>query len=347
MDYDEEWKAGAPHFVSTTKKTPFFELYVTSVIAAIAGETTAYPFDVCKTRMHIQGEIADKASMKEIPKYRGMFGTAYGIAREEGILKLYGGLTAMMLRHATFTGLKMFFYDNMREKFVYIDKDGNAHWTFGRSCICGMTAGALANFISSPVDLIKIQMQMDGLRVLRGKPRRIKNIFQAFHRIYSRGGIPGLWKGTGINATRAALVTLGKFCLLGWLRWIILSLPLPLLGDTSAYDLSKRQLMVLLNQPDNRLIQFMGAMIAGFTSAVLSTPADVVKSRVMNQPTDEKGRGLHYKGTFDCFYKLFREEGFLAMYKGFMPYWLRVGPWAMVFWTVFEQIRRFRGDEGY
>ncbi|KAH8404873.1 hypothetical protein KR222_007794, partial [Zaprionus bogoriensis] len=301
-------------------KTPFLELYVTSVIAAIASETIAYPFDVCKTRMHIQGEFASKIPGAENVKYRGMFRTAYGIAREEGILKLYGGLTAMLLRHSTFTGLKMFFYDNMREQMVYLDEDGKPYLPFYRAALCGMSAGALANFLSSPVDLIKIQMQMDGKRVLKGKPRRVTNVFQAFRVIYRKGGIFGLWKGTGINATRAALVTL---------------------GDLTAYDISKRKLMTLFNSPDNRTIQLMGAMMAGFTSAVLSTPADVVKSRVMNQPVDENGRGQHYKGAVDCFMKLYRDEGFFAMYKGFMPYWLRVGPWALVFWTTFEQIRRF------
>ncbi|KAH8263014.1 hypothetical protein KR044_003047, partial [Drosophila immigrans] len=299
-------------------KTPFLELYISSVVSAIAGETIAYPFDVCKTRMHIQGEIASKSATPL--KYRGMFGTALGIIREEGVLKLYGGLTAMMLRHSTFTGLKMFFYDNLREALLIESADGKPKLSFARGALCGMTSGALANVLSSPVDLIKIQMQMDGKRRLMGEPARVKNVFQAFSSIYSVGGIPGLWKGTVINATRAALVTL---------------------GDLSAYDLSKRQLMTLLNSPDNRLIQFMGAMIAGFTSAVLSTPADVVKSRIMNQPTDTNGRGLHYKGTIDCFTKLYRDEGFFAMYKGFMPYWLRVGPWTLVFWTTFEQIRRF------
>lgn len=297
---------------------------MTSVISALAGETIAYPFDVCKTRMHIQGEIASKTP--SAVKYRGMLGTALGIIREEGVLKLYGGLSAMVVRHSTFTGLKIIFYDNLREFLITTNKDGKQQLTFLRGALCGMTSGALANMLSSPVDLVKIQMQMDGKRQLMGKPARINNVFQAFGSIYSVGGVRGLWKGTGINATRAALVTL---------------------GDLSAYDLSKRKLMVLLDSPDNRLIQFMGAMTAGFTSAVLSTPADVVKSRIMNQPTDEKGRGLHYKGTIDCFTKLYTEEGFFAMYKGFLPYWLRIGPWALVFWTTFEQIRRFRGDEGY
>lgn len=105
--------------------------------------------------------------------------------------------------------------------------------------------------------------------------------------------------------------------------------------------------MDILNMPDNLLIQFLGAMIAGLAGAVLSTPADVVKSRMMNQPVDKAGRGLHYRGTMNCFTKLVQQEGFLAMYKGFLPYWLRVGPWALIFWLSFEQIRSLHGDAGY
>lgn len=35
---------------------------------------------------------------------------------------------------------------------------------------------------------------------------------------------------------------------------------------------------------------YMFSTIAGFVAAVLSTPADVIKSRVMNQPMDENGK---------------------------------------------------------
>lgn len=206
---EEDWKECAPLFVSTTKRTPLFELYLTTLVSALAGETIAYPFDVWKTRMHIQGEVANKAKVGDV-KYRGMFKTALGIIREEGFLKLYGGMSAMAVRHATFSGYKMYFYDTLREKFSYVDENGKYHWSFARSCLCGMSSGALANFLSSPVDMVKIQMQMDGQRVLKGEPRRVKNVFHAFGQIYSQGGIRGLWKGTCINAIRAALVTLGK-----------------------------------------------------------------------------------------------------------------------------------------
>ncbi|EDW04381.1 GH23855 [Drosophila grimshawi] len=311
--------------LSTNKKTAFVELYATSVLSACSAESIAYPLDVCKTRMQIQGEIASKSNLNV--KYRGMLATFKGIVMEEGPHKLYGGISAMALRHTIFSGLKMYIYDALREKLIRTDPtDGKPHLPFVNGAIAGIVAGAVSNIIASPTDLIKVQMQMEGRRRLLGEPPRIHNIFQAFSSIYKAGGVVGLWKGTVPNAWRAALVTL---------------------GDVSFYDLGKRALMNILDMPDNRLIQFMGSMIAGLACAVLSTPADVVKTRIMNQPTDESGRGLHYKGTIDCFMKLVRKEGFLAMYKGFMPYWLRVGPWTMVFWMTFEQIRRFRGDAGY
>ena len=44
----------------------------------------------------------------------------------------------------------------------------------------------------------------------------------------------------------------------------------------------------------------------------MGTPADVVKARIMNQPTDEKGRGLVYKNSLDCFITTVRGEGFFG-----------------------------------
>jgi hypothetical protein len=43
------------------------------------------------------------------------------------------------------------------------------------------------------------------------------------------------------------------------------------------------------------------------------TPADVIKTRVMNQPTDDVGRGLIYKGSVDCFQQTVKKEGFFAL----------------------------------
>lgn len=41
-----------------------------------------------------------------------------------------------------------------------------------KSAIGGVTSGALAQFIASPADLVKVQIQMEGRRRLLGKPPR-------------------------------------------------------------------------------------------------------------------------------------------------------------------------------
>lgn len=72
-----------------------------------------------------------------------------------------------------------------------------------------MSAGALGQFMASPLDLIKVQLQMEGKRRLEGKPPRVKNALHAFQQIWSKSGVRGLWKGWVPNVQRAALVNLG------------------------------------------------------------------------------------------------------------------------------------------
>ena len=40
-------------------------------------------------------------------------------------------------------------------------------------------------------------------------------------------------------------------------------------------------------------------------------------------------------------------QGPLALYKGFMPGWLRLGPWQLVFWCTYEQLRILTGIGGF
>lgn len=37
-----------------------------------------------------------------------------------------------------------------------------------------------------------------------------------------------------------------------------------------------------------------------------------------------------YKGTLDGVMQTWRGEGFFALYKGFWPNWLRLGPWNII-----------------
>ena len=68
------------------------------------------------------------------------------------------------------------------------------------------------------------------------------------------------------------------------------------------------------------------------------THSDVVKTRLMNQAGSGGGGGLgKYKGVFDCFVKIPRQEGFGAFYKGFVPLAVRKVTWTMFYFLAYEK----------
>lgn len=69
-----------------------------------------------------------------------------------------------------------------------------------------------------------------------------------------------------------------------------------------------------------------------------------LQTRLMNQRKLKKKGALlskHiYKGTIDCFVQTFKHEGFWAFYKGFIPAWVRMGPWNIIFFVTYEQLKK-------
>lgn len=48
-----------------------------------------------------------------------------------------------------------------------------------------------------------------------------------------------------------------------------------------------------------------------------------------------------YSGSFDCAVQTVRNEGPRALYKGFIPTWVRMGPWNIIFFITYEQLKQF------
>ena len=62
------------------------------------------------------------------------------------------------------------------------------------------------------------------------------------------------------------------------------------MGDLAAYDFTKQYLMREFGMADTAVVHAAAAFAAGFVAAVLGTPADVLKTRLMNQPVGPDGR---------------------------------------------------------
>ena len=122
----------------------------------------------------------------------------------------------------------MTFYEFIRDKVLGKNSDGTI--PVYKALIGGCTAGMIAQFLASPADLVKVQVQMEGRRKLQGLEPRVKNARHAFMKIYSEGGMRGLWKGWMPNVQRAAFVNL---------------------GDLTTYDTAKHLILNNTNMKDN------------------------------------------------------------------------------------------------
>ncbi|XP_019686240.1 mitochondrial uncoupling protein 4 isoform X3 [Felis catus] len=266
--------------------------------------SATFPLDLTKTRLQMQGEAALARlgdSARESAPYRGMVRTALGIVQEEGFLKLWQGVTPAIYRHVVYSGGRMVTYEHLRE--VVFGKSEDKHYPLWKSVIGGMMAGVVGQFLANPTDLVKVQMQMEGKRKLEGKPLRFRGVHHAFAKILSEGGIRGLWAGWVPNIQRAALVNM---------------------GDLTTYDTVKHYLVLNTPLEDNITTHGLSSLCSGLVASILGTPADVIKSRIMNQPRDKQGRGLLYKSSTDCLIQAVQGEGFMSLYKGFLPSWLRM-----------------------
>ncbi|KAI1290816.1 Mitochondrial uncoupling protein 2 [Halotydeus destructor] len=131
-------------------------------------------------------------------------------------------------------------------------------------------------------------------------------------------GIKGLWKGLSPNIARNSIVNAAELV---------------------CYDTLKDLLIRHQVLGDHLGCHFVSAFGAGFFATLVASPVDVVKTRIMNS----SGK---YKGLYDCARTVYRENGFISFYKGFVPSFMRMGTWNVVMFVSFEQIKKFAQSYG-
>jgi len=285
-------------------------------IASMSAESATYPVDMTKTRLQLQGETGFAHSRLG---FAGMF---HNIVKTEGVRGLYAGVSAAVLRHIPYTGFRLIAYEHIRRAFCGDDL-GQA--SFVAKAASGMLAGGSAQAIAVPCDVVKVRMMADGRLVAAGKLDRPRyaSLTDAFRTIYRTERLAGMYAGCAPAIQRAALVNL---------------------GELTTYDTAKCYLVPIFG--DTLTCHVCSAVCSGFFASLCSTPADVAKSRIMNQARGTDGPAM-YHGTLDCWVKTVRSEGPLALYKGFFPGWMRLGPWQLVFWVTYEQLRMAFGMGGF
>ncbi|KAL7744798.1 hypothetical protein ACLKA6_007096 [Drosophila palustris] len=89
--------------------------------------------------------------------------------------------------------------------------------------------------------------------------------------------------------------------------------------------------------------QVLAGGSAGFLEVCIMQPLDVVKTRMQIQctPANTITAEGTYTGVFDCFAKMYRQEGITSYWKGLIPPILAETPKRAIKFLVFEQTKQF------
>ncbi|EHY59640.1 mitochondrial aspartate-glutamate transporter agc1 [Exophiala dermatitidis] len=282
-------------------------------IAGAFGAFMVYPIDLVKTRMQNQRSVLPGERL-----YENSIDCARKVIRNEGFRGLYSGVLPQLVGVAPEKAIKLTVNDLVRSRFT--DKQTHAIPIWAE-LLAGGSAGACQVVFTNPLEIVKIRLQVQGelLKKSDAAPRRsamwiVRNL-----------GILGLYKGASA-------------CLLRDVPFSAIYFP--------TYNHLKRDMFGESPQKKLGVIQLLTAgAIAGMPAAYLTTPCDVIKTRL--QVEARKG-DVTYNGLTDCARKIWKQEGFRAFFKGGPARILRSSPqfgFTLAAYEVLSKLLPFGDDE--
>lgn len=193
----------------------------------------------------------------------------------------------------------------------YRDSFGVANMTQSLSILTGATTGASESLVVVPFELVKIRLQ--------DRSSKYNGAMDVVLKTIRTEGPLALYNGMESTMWRHAVWNAGYFgCIF--------------------------QVRALLPKTEKKSTQMGFDLLSGATGGtvgtILNTPMDVVKSRIQNSPRIA-GYAPKYNWAWPAVATVFKEEGFAALYKGFLPKVLRLGPGGGILLVVFTGVTDF------
>ncbi|CAO2822090.1 unnamed protein product [Amaranthus hypochondriacus] len=285
---------------------PTVKPFVNGGCSGMLATCVIQPIDMIKVRIQLgQGSAA------QVTK---------NMLANEGFGAFYKGLSAGLLRQATYTTARLGSFKMLTNKAVAAN-DGKPLPLYQKA-LCGLTAGAIGACVGSPADLALIRMQADATLPLAQR-RNYKNAFHALYKIVADEGVLSLWKGAGPTVVRAMALNMGML---------------------ASYDQSVEFFRDTCGLGEGATVVGASA-VSGFFASACSLPFDYVKTQIQKMQPDAAGK-YPYTGSMDCAMQTLKAGGPLKFYTGFPVYCVRIAPHVMMTWIFLNQIQKFEKKIG-
>ncbi|XP_034044954.1 mitochondrial dicarboxylate carrier [Thalassophryne amazonica] len=266
-------------------------------LASTGAACCTHPLDLIKVHLQTQQEVKQR-----------MMGMIVHVAKNDGLLALYNGLSASLCRQMSYSLTRFAIYETVRDTGI-----SQSPMPFYQKVLLGAFGGFTGGFVGTPADMVNVRMQND-MKLPPELRRNYKHAVDGLIRVWREEGVRKLFSGATMASSRGALVTVGQL---------------------ACYDQAKELVLGTGLIGDNIATHFLSSVIAGGSATFLCQPLDVLKTRLMNS----KGE---YTGIIHCFQET-AKLGPLAFYKGLVPAGIRLIPHTVFTFIFLEKLRKYFG----
>ncbi|KAJ6036530.1 ADP/ATP carrier protein [Penicillium herquei] len=276
---DEKSLFGMPGFVVD---------FMMGGVSAAVSKTAAAPIERIKLLIQNQDEMLKAGRLDR--KYNGIVDCFKRTSAQEGVVSLWRGNTANVIRYFPTQALNFAFRDTYKAMFAYKkERDGYTKWMMG-NLASGGAAGATSLLFVYSLDYARTRLANDAKSSKGSGERQFNGLVDVYRKTLASDGIAGLYRGFGPSVL-GIVVYRGLYF--------------------GMYDSIKPVLLVGPLEGS-----FLASFLLGWTvttgAGVASYPLDTVRRRMMMT----SGEAVKYSSSMDAARQIVAKEGVKSLFKG-------------------------------
>ncbi|XP_062105979.1 ADP,ATP carrier protein 1, mitochondrial [Humulus lupulus] len=257
-------------------------------VSAAVSKTAAAPIERIKLLIQNQDEMIRAGRLSE--PYKGISDCFGRTIKDEGIIALWRGNTANVIRYFPTQALNFAFKDYFKRLFNFKkDRDGYWKW-FAGNLASGGAAGASSLLFVYSLDYARTRLANDAKAAKTGGERQFNGMIDVYRKTLKSDGIAGLYRGFNISCV-GIIVYRGLYF--------------------GMYD-SLKPVVLVGNLQDNFFASFLLGWGITIGAGLASYPIDTVRRRMMMT----SGEAVKYKSSLDAFQQIVKNEGTKSLFKG-------------------------------
>uniref|UniRef100_A0A663DXW2 Mitochondrial 2-oxodicarboxylate carrier n=1 Tax=Aquila chrysaetos chrysaetos TaxID=223781 RepID=A0A663DXW2_AQUCH len=235
------------------------------------------------------------------------------IFQREGLLGFYKGIFPPILAETPKRAVKFFTFEQYKKLLGYASLPPGLAFA-----VAGLGSGLTEAVVVNPFEVVKVTLQTNR-NAFTEQP---SSFVQARQIINTDGlGFQGLNKGLTATLGRHGVFNMVYF----------------------GFYFNVKNILPVNKDPNLEFLRKFGiGLVSGTIASIINIPFDVAKSRIQG-PQPVPGE-IKYRTCFKTMATVYKEEGFLALYKGLVPKIMRLGPGGAVMLLVYEYVYAWLQD---